>query len=304
MRGLSATFIQNLKDNYGLRTLLQYVKYDNTLDIEIRENKFNIYYRGGSALRVTEVAPNKFGFHFDKNYFPSDGSLLYDSIPILNSETDWKQYFPLVKQGMDFYITKRPKEEREFQQLVVRENNYSNISNATDYFIIDIEYDNHKNARFDMVALEWESSGSKRKLPKSYKPKLSIIEMKYGDGALKGSAGMVKHINDFNQFLSNPKEVTNFKSEMITALQQKRELGLMPCLSEEKNSNEVTEVHPDIDFIFLIANHDPASSIMRTEMLKLPSDIKFCASNFTGFGLFKENVFTRDQFIERFKNQI
>ena len=304
MRGLSPTFIQNLKENYGLSALLQYVKYDNTLDIEIRENKINIYYRGGSALRITEVAPNKYGFHFDKNYFLSDSSLLYDSIPILNSETDWKQYFPLVKQGMDFYITKRPKEEREFQQLVVRENNYSNISNATDYYIIDIEYDNHKNARFDMVALEWESSGSKRKLPKSYKPKLSIIEMKYGDGALKGSAGMVKHINDFKQFLSNSIEVQDFKTEMITIFQQKRELGLIPCLSKDRNPNEVTEVHLDIEFVFLIANHDPASSILRSEMQKLPIDIKFSASNFAGFGLFKENVYTHHQFLEKFQNQI
>ena len=304
MRKLSPSFINNLQNNYGLRELLNFVKNDNTLDLEIRKNYLNIYYRGGNALRVAEIAENKYEFHFDSNYFESGNLLLRNSIPLLNSETDWKHYFPLIKQGMDFYFTAYPKEEREFQQLVVRENNYSNIANATDYFIIDIEYNNHRNARFDMVALEWESSGSKRKLPKSYKPKLSIIEMKYGDSALKGSAGMVKHINDFNHFLSNPKEVQDFKEEMITIFQQKRELGLIPCLSKERNSNVVTEVHFDIDFIFLIANHDPSSSILRTEMQKLPSDIKFCASNFAGFGLFKENVYTYHQFFEKFQNQI
>ncbi len=304
MRKLSSPFLKSLKENYGLRDLIHFVRSDNTLDIEIRENYINIYYRGGSALRVTENGNDEYEFHFNTNYFSSIGVLSEDLIPTLSSETDWKEYFPIIKQGMDFFFTDKPKEEREFQQLVVRENNYSNIANATDYFIIDIEYDNHHNARFDLVALEWESSGSKRKLPKSYKPRLSIIEMKYGDGALKGSAGMVKHINDFKQFLSNQNEVEDFKAEMITVFQQKRELGLIPCLSEEHNSNEVTEVRPEIDFIFLIANHDPASSILRTEMAKLPNDIKFCASNFTGFGIFKENVFNRDDFIKRFKNQI
>ena len=86
--------------------------------------------------------------------------------------------------------------------------------------------------------------------------------------------------------------------------QQKRDLGLIPCLSEENNVNKGSEVEPEIDFIFLIANHDPASSILRTEMMKLPNEIKFCASNFTGFGLYKENIFIRDQFMARFRDQI
>jgi len=59
---------------------------------------------------------------------------------------------------------------------VVRENNYSSISNGTDYFIIDIEYDNHAHARFDLVAVEWPSKASHRKLAKDYKPKLVVIE--------------------------------------------------------------------------------------------------------------------------------
>lgn len=304
MRKLSSSFLINLQSQYELRDLLRYVKSDNSLDIEIRENYINIYYRGGNALRLTEISEGRYDFHFDKNYFSSGGILLHESIPVLSSETDWKHYFPVIKQGMDLYFTSHPKEEREFQQLVVRENNYSGISNSTDYFITDIEYDNHKNARFDMVAIEWKSQASSRKLSGKYLPKLVVIEMKYGDGALKGSAGMVKHINDFNLFLSNPKEVLDFKEEMLTVFQQKRDLGLIPCLSEERNPNVVTEVQPEIDLIFLIANHDPASSILRTEMSKLPEEVNFCTSNFTGFGLFEENVFTRDQFLLRFKEQI
>lgn len=48
------------------------------------------------------------------------------------------------------------------------------------------------NARFDIVAIEWDSDTSIRKLKKGHKPKLVVIEMKYGDGAFKGSAGISK----------------------------------------------------------------------------------------------------------------
>ncbi len=96
------------------------------------------------------------------------------------SNQNWNEYFPEAKQVMDIYFSNHMHEEREFQQLAVRENNYSSIANGTDYFIIDIEYDNHKNARFDLIAAEWPSKGSIRKLQKGFKPNLLIIEMKYG----------------------------------------------------------------------------------------------------------------------------
>ena len=158
MRKLSPTFIENLKSNYGLIELMYFIKHDGTLDLEIRENKINIYYRGGNTLGITETSKGELKFHFDNNYFLSFVALMQNSLPTLNLETNWKKYFPIIKQGMDFYFSEHPKEEREFQQLVVRENNYSSIANSTDYFIIDIEYDNHNSARFDMVALEWESN--------------------------------------------------------------------------------------------------------------------------------------------------
>ena len=296
--------MDSLLKDYEMRGLLNYVKSDNTLDIEIRENYINIYYRGGSALKITQIDENKYDFHFDKNYYKTNGLVSDTNIPVLNSETEWMNYFPHIKQAMDFWFTENPKEEREFQQLVVRENNYSSISNSTDYFILDIEYNNRKNARFDMIAIEWKSDASSRKLQKWYKPKLTIIEMKYGDGAFKGSAGIKKHIKDFNHFMTCTDDVNEFKKEFITVLQQKRLLNLIPCLSKENNANEITEFQDDIDLMFLMANHDPASSILRDEIKDLPDAILFAVSNFAGYGLFKENIFNSYQFKERFKIQI
>lgn len=296
--------MDSLLTNYELRGLLNYLNRDNTLDVEIRENYINIYYRGGSALKITQVTDKIYDYHFDNNYFKSRSLISDMNIPLLNSETNWRDYFPNIKQAMDFWFTENPKEEREFQQLVVRENNYSSIASSTDYFILDIEYDNRKNARFDIVAMEWKSDASSRKLQKGYKPKLTIIEMKYGDGAVKGSAGIKKHINDFNHFMTFADEVNEFKKEMLSVLHQKRLLNLIPCVTLLNNPNEITEFQDDIDLMFLMANHDPASSILRDEIQDLPDDILFAVSNFAGYGLYKENIFSIAQFKERFKIQI
>lgn len=288
-----------------LKELLSYVKSDNSLDLEIRENYINIYYRGGNVLKVTEVRVNKYDFHFDSEYLKVASFISENSINAYKSNFIWNNYFPLAKQAMDFYFTKYSKEEREFQQLVVRENNYSTIANSTDYFIIDIEYDNRKNARFDIVALEWESITFHRRLLKGYKPKLVLIEMKYGDGALNGIAGIQKHISDFERFNSDTNEVDEFKIEMLGVFKQKRELGLIPKLSGDGNLNEITQFADEFEMMFLLVNHDPASSILRTELHKITNkNIKFITSNLLGFGLFKENVFDYEQFNQRFKNQI
>ena len=300
-RLLSTTFIADLLKG----KLLEYVKRDNTLDIEIRENYINIYYRGGNALKVTEIGVNRYNYHFDSKYLNITTFLSEEIINEFKIKLAWNNYFPLAKQAMDFYFTKYSKEEREYQQLVVRENNYSSIANSTDYFIVDIEYDNRKNARFDIVAIEWKSDASIRKLMNSYKPKLIVIEMKYGDRAFKGSAGIHKHISDFNDFTENPQTVAEFKEEMLGMFRQKRQLGLIPCLSGDGNLNEISHYADEIEMMFLIANHDPASSILQTELSGLNNhNIKFITSNFTGFGLFKENVFDYNQFFQRFKSQI
>jgi hypothetical protein len=270
------------------------------LDLEIRENYINIYYSGGNVLKVTKQN-GSYGFEFDYNYLEPCPHIDKNTLVQCQNKMDWNAYFPIAKQAMDFYFTLIRKEEREFQQLVVRENNYSSIANSTDYFVIDIEYDNHEDAKFDIVAAEWPSEGPIRKLQKGFKPKLVIIEMKYGDGALTGDSGLKKHCDDYNTFISNPLKVENFKQEMLEVFKQKRELGLIPCLAESSNKNEVLEFDKDIEFIFLLANHDPESSILKTELNALSNEkIKFITSNFMGYGLYNQNVFDYNEFSTRF----
>jgi hypothetical protein len=307
-RHLSDEFIADLLHCH-LKSLLKYIKCDNTLDLEIRNNYINIYYRGGNVLRVEEKSPGYYDFHFEEKYLNAAPDHLissYEIIMKLCHEKNWNAYFPHAKQAMDLFFNVHPKEERELQQMVIRDNNCSSIANSTDYFIIDIEYDNHNHARFDLVAIEWESTSAKRKLSKGYRPKLVVIELKHGEGAIKGDSGLVKHIEDFKKFNKNPDEIKDFKDEMNLVFKQKRKLGLIPCLPEllSDNSKEFN-FDENIEMIFLIANHDPASSILRTQLSQLPDkNVGFVVSNFCGFGLYKQNIFSFAEFTQRFQLQI
>jgi len=306
MKRLLSPAFENDLLNGKLHKILEFVQDDDSLDLEIRNNYLNIYYRGGNLLRITPNG-NYYSFEFDCKYYTNLNvypSLKTDIEQNLKAE-NWLKYFPVAKQAMDFYFSTHSNEEREYQQLVVRENNYSSIANGTDYFVIDMEYDNHEDAKFDIVAVEWISEGSKRKLPKSYKPKLVVFEMKYGDGALNNTAGMKKHLNDYNNFISNKESVNEFKKEMIEAFEQKRKFGLIPCLSDKENNNEVVDFDEKIEFVFLIANHDPASKVLYNVMNGITdSKAKFIVSNFYGYGLYKTNLYSCADFLKLYSNQI
>lgn len=56
MRALSTTFMNDLKSNGILHPLLERVKQDHTLMLSIRKDYINIYYRGGSILKVKRCA--------------------------------------------------------------------------------------------------------------------------------------------------------------------------------------------------------------------------------------------------------
>jgi hypothetical protein len=307
-RGLSKNFMHSLKKGGLFHPLLLYVRKDPTLCLEIRQNYINIYYRGGNLIKIEEKGC--YIASFDKNYGISENKIPRKELCDESDVEKWVTAIPSLKQAMDFWFGAHPKEEREFQQLVLRENNGCIIGNSTDYFIIDIEYDNHKGARFDLVAVEWKSESSARKLQGGNTPKLCFIEMKYGDGALKGKSGILSHIQDFKAYIED-NGLRTIKEEMATVFKQKRELGLIPAL--HKNRNIINEFSDEVDLLFLVANHDPASGKLE-EILnqiaekykneKMEFNIKFCCSNFLGYGIYEQNVFLCSDFISNFKKQI
>jgi len=303
-RGLSKTFMNDLLKG-SLKELLEFVQRDDTLDLEIREEEVHIYYRGGKILGLI---PKKTGYTltFDNNYlkaWKSNSKITEEMLDNSRDNHEWEEYFAYAKFVIDMYFNIKGRYEREFQQLVARVNNYSSISNSTDYFIIDIEYDNRAGTRFDIVALEWLTASPNRRKPDNCR--LLVFEMKYGDKSLTDNAGIVDHLQKFGKFLSNNSAVAEFKKEMLHVFKQKRELGLV-IFGKDGNSNQVTKVEDEIDFAFIIANHEPASFILKREIAKAAQeyDFKFMTANFMGYGLYKECLYSLEDFLEKFPRQI
>jgi hypothetical protein len=284
-RQIKDVFVNELVSG-TLAPLLVYVQQDDTLNLELRGDRITLYYRGGAILTIRETS---YKFEGLTPKYLNGTSII---TPLISNIDD---YIPKAKHIIDIYIptVKNHLGEKDIQQHIARENNYSPNSLDTDYFIIDTEYQDL--GRFDIVALRWDSKASIRRLPKSFQPTITIFEVKQGFNAISGSSGMVKHINDFSKFLLSP-NVSSFKSDMIDVFSQKRQLGLIKGMGKYKN---VKMVAPDIDFVFVMANNKHQSSKLGTELAKIPN-CRFIYANPMGYGLYARNIIDKNQFILNF----
>lgn len=294
MRALSEKFLDDLKNpDKFLHPILERVKQDDTLMLAIRGNYINIYYRGGNILNIKELGGAHYQASFDKQYNKSGKPT--PSLPaVIADQHDakaWVAAFPVLKEVMDIFFSEHSKPEREFQQLVARENNCSTISNETEYFIADIEFaDSGLGARFDMLAVRWLASQRKN----GSSCRAALVEMKYGDDALDGSAGMQKHLEDIDALISDGTRYKDLLEMMATQFNQLDQLGLLN-FNRSSNGTKVklnTADKPEV--IFLLANHNPRSTKLKTildnpEIVKYAHserfDLKFFVAAFAGYGM-------------------
>lgn len=292
-RAISEEMMQDLLSG-KLSLLLQAVQNDDTLCMELRGSYVNIYYRGGNLFRISK-SENNYQIEFDSNYGIENNPNIEEAA----------NQIPRYKQAMDVWFHKNPKNEREFQQLIMRINNRNKkISNSTDYYIVDMEYAETRgmNARFDVVALKWRStSGDRRKLEI---PSLAFIELKYGDDALNGEAGIKGHLDDLKDFIGSSENLNDFAKDMTEVFRQKCRLGLVEGLVEKQYNLMISPENPEVIFIF--AEHKPASRILKGVLNDInPSDYSFpisiASASMMGCGLYEDCMWTIKEFLYKEK---
>ena len=325
-RGIKEECIQEFESGI-LRPILTRLQYDDTLSLEIRNGYVNIYYRGGNLLKLTaRRRAASFTAHFDWEYFGDDDDyrcwLPPQRPPVTIADAAdaqaWVDAFSHYKQGMDIHFLRHPKIEREYQQAVVRDNNRHTSGEKSDYMIVDIEYaqsprafPENSNFRFDMVGMLWPTKGRTRR---SRVATPVLIEMKAGDGALashpgsngKRLPGLAKHVDDIEAFLElEPPATTSprydlLRAELATTLRLKQQLGL-PSIPKTMKTLEIVEWSDRPQVLFILANHQPASTILRKELVKLPprvhADYYVAKVSYAGYSLFSDNVVPLDDFI-------
>ena len=294
MRGLNSTFLRDLQGGL-LVPLRRRVLADLSLCMELRDNYLDIYYRGGRLLNL-RAKRGRYLASFDQNYAKGHGGASSLKLPGASVQgpgdvTAWLETVPRLKLAMDLHFGKHPKEEREAQQLLVRDNNFGRVARGTDYFICDIEYAND-HGQFDMVAVHWPSIPTERK--RSEGRRLVLAEVKYGDGALEGPAGLSRHIKAVNAFLADAGRVQALKQEMVRVFNQKRALGLVNCGKDLAGFSNERPV-----LMLVLANHDPDSKVLRRVLGSLPSSphAELCLATgcLMGYGLFDQAILPLDE---------
>jgi hypothetical protein len=106
--GLSDKFMAALTGGV-LAPLLDRVKADRTLCLEIREDYLDIYYRGGNLMRISP-ADGGYSAFFDTKYFAAPVPSMPEA-PLREAAhvAAWLAALPVLKQAMDLW---QPGEER------------------------------------------------------------------------------------------------------------------------------------------------------------------------------------------------
>ena len=229
--------------------LIEMVKNDDELVLQIREDYFNVYYKGGNMLKVS----SENSFQFDYNYFKCEISLDTQEqrkkridkrrsiLESLKNTRDYKTFIDEMKKLMDKYWIwlynekHRSLHEKDTQHALCISN-----TESTDYTIIDLEfqvstrkdctyhyepsslprhpgiYVCEKSPRFDIIAVR----NSARRL--------SVIELKNGLDALVGKSGIGDHADSFEGSIGkNPLAELTFTKEMEKVVSDKKRLKLL-----------------------------------------------------------------------------
>jgi|LSQX01.2.fsa_nt_gb hypothetical protein len=219
-----------------LNPLLEYIKSDKQLRLEVRQNKDAfVYYRKGKVLEIKKLK-------VDKKY----GNVPDTELAVLNP----KEYFDLIKQSVDKWLeSNKNRAEFDTQQNIAINNQDKNDK----YIILDMEYafeqnriDKIKRVKrgiFDLLGIERVTNT------------IVFFEVKKGMGATKGKSGIDEHICDFNNYLSG-KNANVFRGNLIQDIKNiiadKTKLGILDNFSYsdafEKNDPELVFVfHPETD---------------------------------------------------------
>lgn len=261
---LSKNFATALSSKGNIAPIIEYILNDTELDVQVRDNYINVYYKGGNILRIKPQS-----FSFDKYYFylghpkgfpksyvmkVADGKSseisprATEPIPSFNealeivSELDTSlhdimnllpenptAFFKKAKTTMDSWFEKNPKSERLDQQKITSNNR--EFSDNNNLVVIDIEFAVSKNKAYNL-AVNKKGNGKVCRfdiIAVDKNGQLYIIELKQNQSADEEGkpANVADHIKDFNATVGKDKN-GEFAQEMLQVVKTKQMLGTLP----------------------------------------------------------------------------
>ncbi len=236
MRQLSKRFVESLTKAGIRKDILDYITRDPELDMQLRGDYINVYYKGGSILKIKPRS-----YFLDEMYFNDSDKMRSkyakddpnihadlvkqrDELVMLLKNGQPDDYFSKAKAVMDMWALslsdKVEFEEKKEQQEIAIANRRD-----TDFVVLDLEYAvssvsefayngtlDKKVPRFDIIAI--------------HNGRLVVIELKKGLGALDNTSGIKPHMDCFEYTIGRDSDKL-FVKEMQELLHQKQAFGLM-----------------------------------------------------------------------------
>ena len=297
--------MMELNEKNGLHYLAwQVILSDDILCPVLRKDKIDIYYRGYKAFSLT-------GDGIVRNHDEFNNKLYIYDVPEDIPAEKFMEYLPYIKQNIDLWIGagKKSPYEREFMQLIMRENNSKAAGNLSDYFIIDMEHQYKKSGPIpDLAGLIMERGKRKRK---TYR--LSIIEVKYLDRAFTGTAGIRAHIDDYVRLLNDQNLQIDLKSDICEMFYQSKKLGLLPGIKNKYERIGISDERPELLLALISRNTNNGKSNRKNEVQSLKTilenslkeygdmldDVYVAETAEIGFGLYADRKMKLRDFCEQ-----
>lgn len=308
-RSISESFLEKLTTGL-FQGIIDIVRVDPSLDLEMRGDAVMVYYRGGKILTINDpdlypdMKEKGFLSGIDPNY--SNEKKCKQDIPT-PQHTCMLDYFAKAKLVIDNYEwnVRENLGEKEIQQRVVSENNSMVNADETDFFFADMEWEENNvlKGRADLIAFHWGHMEHRKKELTMY-----LIEVKQGCDAIRTrelkkdgqvSPGLSKHLQDFSKVQREKCLIKELKDDMLEVLRQKYCLGLVKgldnlfCLDNGKVTTKGIKIVDDVRFVFLLANYLHYSDNLKNELSGMPDNSYFFVSSCLGYGLFKELILTK-----------
>lgn len=278
MRKLSESFMACLKSGF-LVGILQTVREDHDLNFEIRAGYLNIYFKGNSLLKLTEVAPTKYKVFIHKAF--TDGLVLPSELTDVRTVSAFLSNIPQLKQN----VIRHGKSslEIEYEQMIIRANNFEPRNNS-EYFIIDRQY-TVSIGRFDLTGIFWDRNRRR----KHQEVDLCLMEVKF---ALNQD---IKKVHDqlARYYEALKPRAARIAEECETIFRQKLELGLYAQAPERLEAMRTLRVSRDFSrfqFILILVDYNPNSAKLDTDTIaRLPfsNQVKVFRA---GLAMWQQNV--------------
>ena len=265
------------------------MRADKGLDLQIRENYLNIYFRGNALLKLTERRGGKYRVEIHEKFV---GERPIDDLVDEETTEVFLSRIPYLKERIIQHGSTSL--ETEYEQLIIRANNWERRNNS-EYFIIDRQH-TRDSMRFDLVGFFWDSKNRK----KGDVVPLCLIEIKFGI-----APDIQKLHEQLGKYYDSMKEdFEEIANEAEILLKQKLELGLFDQSEDRLEAMDTLEISKcirDCQFLIVLVDYNPRSTLFKRAVSEL-ENLEFSDQIrvFTGgFAMWQQNLLSPRDVVER-----